>query len=75
MQTTEAKIDSKRLATEIAKEIDEMNMSGFGSTTAWAVGEYLGMQVQIVITRDEDEMLPLKDEDDLIEFKNVGRRA
>lgn len=60
-------VNAQALGAEIAKELDEMNNTGFGSSTVWAIGEYLGMQVQIRITRDEDELLEL-DEEPLLAF-------
>lgn len=64
-------IKSAELADEICKEIDEMNNTGMFLESRFAIGDYLGMQVQIVITRDEDEIID--DQLDLLEFRSAKR--
>lgn len=61
MTKTVCKVDAEKLGAEISKEIDEMNNTGFGCSTTFAIGEYLGFQIQIIITRDEDDYM---DEDE-----------
>lgn len=69
MSKSKCVIKANELGVEIAKELDEMNNTGFGSSVRFMIGEYLGFQVHIIITRDEDEFLELNDDAPLLEFR------
>lgn len=50
------KIDSKQIASTISEMIEDLN-SGFHSNETRVIGEDKGIQVQLTVTKDEDDFI------------------
>lgn len=73
MPTSKCIVKAEALGAEIASELDEMNNSCFGSSVRFMIGEWLGFQVHVLITRDEDEFLELNDDASLLKFSKANQ--
>lgn len=54
MRYTKVNINKKKLEELIAQEMDDVNFGGF-CEGRFAIGEFCGMQVQVVVIKADDE--------------------